>query len=205
MDDNNLNQRIERIHQSLSLLKNKNLAGLKMEVSTSDNFNYIHVDFNNGKTEAELKNSVFSLIANIALLKDHLKVWCEKNKISFNVENVVDSNKNSVAIVNDLNNIEKHLELNRDTRSGFLPKIINLQQALQTSAGSEAGGYAVFTCDPTTGEMKTETGGGGTVTLVINGNIVNEKGEIVGDLMKICSDAIDVWENEITKLGIILV
>ncbi len=199
MDANNLNQRLERIYQSFSLLENNDLSNLRIGMETSNNFNYIHIDFNNGKTETELKNSIFSLIANIALLKDHLKVYCAKNNIDFNVEEVINSNKNNVAIIHDLNNIEKHLELDKPPRSGFLPKIINLQQVLQMSAGSQAGAYTIVTHDIATGKMRTETGGGGTVALVITGNIVNEGGDILGDLLTICSDAIDVWENEINK------
>ncbi len=200
MNIGDINQRLERINHSFVSLKNKNFSQIETSTSVSGDIYSATIDFNGGKTEAELKNSVYLLISNIASIKDHLKAWCLSNSKVFTGDHLIDQDIN-VSIVHDLWNIDKHPEYN-NPRSGFLPKIVNLKQTLLSSVGTGAG-YTIFSFDPSTGENKIESGGSGSVDLSINGNIVNERGEIIGNLVDVCNQALLSWEKELRRLGII--
>jgi hypothetical protein len=201
MDIQELNQRVERIYNSISILEKKDPIGIKKEITLSNDYQNMSVDFGGNKSEAELKNSVFSLVSNIASIKDYIKAWCIKNGKPFNGESIINSNKN-VAVVHDLWNIEKHYELDKPPRSGCTPKIRNLRQSLQIFTGPDKGSHASFTMDPVTGEMKMETGGSGSVSLRITGEVIDENGKGLGDIFSICSKAIEAWEAELKNLGV---
>lgn len=196
-----LDRKIRQMHEALGGLKDSDLSSIKPErLSTHQGF-YFKVDFSQGNTEAGLANIASLLIANIACMKDHLKVWCSKNNKIFEGENLINSDKN-VALIHDLCNIDKHAELNRAPRSGHRPRVQGLSQTLGLSVGTSAGSSAIFTIDPRTGEMKTQTQGDGSVKLVITGQVVNEHGALLGDFAEICETATTVWEQALNRAGV---
>lgn len=196
-----LDRKIRQMHEALGDLKDSDLSSIKPErLSTHRGF-YFKVDFSQGNTEAGLANVASLLITNIACMKDHLKVWCTKNNKIFEGENLIDSDKN-VALVHDLWNIDKHAELNRAPRSGHHPRIQGLSQMLSLSTGTSAGSSAMFTIDPRTGEMKTQTQGGGSVKRVITGQVVDEHGALLGDFAEICEKATAAWEQALNRAGV---
>lgn len=196
-----LDRKIRQMHEALDDLKDSDLSAIKLEcLSTHEGF-YFKVDFSQGNTEAGLANIASLLIANIACMKDHLKVWCLKNNKVFEGENLINSDKN-VALIHDLWNTDKHAELNRVPRSGHCPRVQGLSQTLTLFTGTSAGSRAVFTIDPRTGGIKTQTQGDGSVKLVITGQVVDEHGDRLGDFAEICEKATAAWEQELNQSGI---
>ena len=195
-----LDLKIRQMHRALGDLKQSDLSTIEPEVSFSRRGLYVSVDFSQGSTEEGLANIASLLVANIASLKDHLKVWCNNNSVPFNGENLINTDQN-VALVHDLWNIDKHAELNRTPRSGHLPHIKGLNQMLSVSTGTVAGSSASFTMD-INGEIKVETTGGGNVNLAITGQVVDENEVLLSDFADICEKATTAWEQELKQAGV---
>jgi hypothetical protein len=196
-----LDRKIRQMHEALGGLEESDLSSITPERVTTPHIYYCQIDFSQGTTDVGLANIISLLIANIACMKDHLKVWCAKNGKSFDGENLINTNID-VAIVHDLWNIDKHADLNRPPRSGHRPKVQNLRQSLKLSTGTSAGSAAVFTIDPRTGKVKTETKVGGSVSLAINGDVVDEYGVLLGDFAGICERATTAWEQTLRRAGV---
>jgi len=196
-----LDRKIRQMHAALGGLEESDLSSIAPERIITPHVYYLLVDFNQGTTEVGLANIASLLIANIACMKDHLKAWCAKNGKSFDGENLINTNKD-VAIVHDLWNMDKHSDLNRPPRSGHRPKVQNLRQSLNLSTGTNAGSSTEVTIDSRTGRMKTERKGGGSVNLVINGDVVDEYGVLLGDIASICERATTAWEQTLSRAGV---
>ena len=118
-----LDRKVRQMHDALGTLRTEDLSSLSIETRA----NYIGINFSQGTTLEGLANIASGMIANIACLKDHLKVWCKKNAKRHNCENLINTNKD-VAIIHDLWNIDKHAnstahrgqEPTRDFRIFFL-------------------------------------------------------------------------------------
>lgn len=196
-----LDRKIRQMHEALGNLEESDLSSIKPEQATTPRGYYCKVDFSQGKTEAGLANITTLLITNIACMKDHLKAWCSKNSKAFEGDALINSDKN-VALIHDLWNTDKHAELSSKPRSGHHPKIQGLNQVLSLSTGTSAGSSAVFTFDPRTGEMKTETQGGGSVKLTITAKVVDEHGALLGEFSDICEKATSAWEQALNRAGV---
>lgn len=196
-----LDLKIRRMHEALGGLEDADLTNLKPELFETQDAFYCELNFSQNQTEASLANTAGTLIANIASLKDHLKLWCNKNKRDFKGDELIDTNRD-VAIVHDLWNIDKHAELDRKPRSGHTPRIENLRQSLNLSTGGVAGSSAMFSMDPRTGEMRSQTTGGAKITLSISGEVVSENGKALGDFATICETASDSWKRTLIAAGI---
>lgn len=196
-----LDRKIRQMHQALGDLANEDLSQLKTEYSETDYGFYQKLDFNQGQSDAQLANTATLLIANIASIKDHLKAWCVQNNNSFEGDRLIDSNID-VATIHDLWNIDKHANLNRPPRSGQTPKLINISQQLSLSTGTGGSSSASFSMDPRTGEMKVQTTGSGSVSLVIDAEIVNENNANIGRFAETCERATSAWENALVTAGV---
>lgn len=196
-----LDRKIRQMHEALGGLQESDLSSIQVEHTVTGNHYYCGIDFSQGKTEVGLANVAFLLIANIACMKDHLKVWCSKNNKAFQGDNLI-SNDRNVALVHDLWNIDKHAELNRPPRSGHLPKLHDLHQSLNLSTGPKAGNSTILTFDPKTGEMLINTNDGGSAKLLIGGQVVDEHGALLGDFADICEKATAAWEEALKNAGV---
>jgi hypothetical protein len=198
-----LDLKIRQMHEALNDLVNSDLTNLKVEHVALPGGYYHYVDFNEGQSEAQLANTASSLTANIASIKDHLKVWCTKSGATFEGNKLIASNQD-VAIIYDLWNVNKHGVLNRPPRSGHMPRLENLRQSLGVSTGTSPGAFSVFTMDPKTGAIKTEAGGGGTITLSIDARVVDENGTLLGSFASMCERAATAWEKVLEAAGVSL-
>lgn len=124
-----------------------------------------------------------------------------KNRRPFEGDALIDTNR-EVAIVHDLWNLDKHAHL-RSSRSGYYPKVTNLERAMNLSTGAPPGSYTFFTMDPATGQMQVEAPGG-TVKLIITGDVVDQKGTRLGDIAEICRAAATAWEAILGRAGVTL-
>ena len=111
-----LDRKIQQMHHALGELRSDDVSSISVERRS----NYMGIDFSQGTTPSGLANIASGIIANIACLKDHLKVWCHRNGKTHDYEKLINTNKD-VALIHDLWNIDKHGELNRPPRSGVPP------------------------------------------------------------------------------------
>jgi len=196
-----LNRKIRQMHLTLSNIKKDDLSEMKIERGeTVDGF-YCEINFNNNTSDVELANIASLLISNIACLKDHLKIWCEKNGRSFDGDKLINSNRD-VAIIHDLWNIDKHAELNKPPRSGHYPKLTGLRRVLALLSGPQLGSSSSLSINTRTGEAIVGTSGSGKVQLAIFAQVVDENNNTLGLFQNICEQAAEAWEQEFKKVGV---
>jgi hypothetical protein len=198
---NVLDRKIRQMHAALADLATEDLASVKAEFGSDGVHTYTKVDFDKDSDEIALANAASLLVANIASMKDHLKVWCTVHKVPFSGDALIDSSR-SVALIHDLWNVDKHAELSRPPRSGHTPSLRNLQTMLSISTGTAANSFASWTMDPQTGHMTTDASGGGAVQLTLQAQIVDASGSIVGDFSHTCREAIAEWEKALSAAGV---
>src|SRR3954464_8134261 len=128
-----LDRKIQQMHHALGELRSDDVSSISVERRS----NYMGIDFSQGTTPSGLANIASGIIANIACLKDHLKVWCHRNGKTHDYEKLINTNKD-VALIHDLWNIDKHGELNRPPRSGVPPKTSESQSCTQVGGRSGA-------------------------------------------------------------------
>jgi tetratricopeptide (TPR) repeat protein len=183
--------KIKQARLSLNDLKDQNLKNYDLFYSG-----------NPDKKDMELllKNMSYAAIHNIASLKDYFKEWCNEEKNGIKADDVIDKQKESVAVIHDLWNINKHRKLNSKPRSGTLPKIINLRPEIILITKSN--GYAIISQDSYTGAQLLETNCNGDAYLYIHGDIVDSNNKVIGKLYETCEKALHIWEDTISKAGI---
>jgi len=196
-----LDRKIRQMHLALGDLEKSDLSQLKSTVVEDKGGFYRELDFNQGQSDAQLANTAYLLISNIASLKDHLKAWCKKHGTNFEGDKLINGNVD-VATIHDLWNIDKHAELNRAPRSGRIPRLENLRQDLKLSTGTSANSSALFMMDPRTGKMISQTTGSAKITLSINADVIDENGDRIGDFAKMCEDATGAWEETLLAAGV---
>jgi hypothetical protein len=188
------------MQHALGATRSENLESLRVNLNPFPGARGISVDFNQGRSQADLETAAFGLISNIASIKDHLKLWCQTNGRQFGGEKLINTNRD-VGLVHDLWNTDKHAKLKDPPRSGVRPRLLDLRQGLFISTGTEAGSAVSFSMDMA-GTPTVASSGGGSVRLVIDGNIVDEGGSRVGGLQETCERAIAAWEKELQKSGV---
>ncbi len=197
----NLDLKIRRMHEALGRLEEADIGKVEPKLRETKDWLYFKLDFGKDQTEAELTNTAHLLIANIASVKDHLKLWCSEFEHEFKGDILINENR-SVAIVHDLWNIDKHGSLSMPPRSGYTPKIQDLRQSMTLATGGSSGSSARVQIDPRTGEMKVETTGGAKVNLTITGDVISEAGDALGDFATICTNAAGAWEKTLVEVGV---
>jgi len=196
-----LDLKVRQMHAALDGLSSADLSAISVHIGESENCYYTHVDFNEGTDDAGLANAASLLIAKIASIKDHLKVWCKQQGVPFEGDKLINSNR-SVALVHDLWNVDKHAELRDPPRSGHIPKLIDHRRVLKLSSGAGAGSGSFFSMDPRTGKVTTGTTGGGSVALALVAQVVDENGQSLGEFTQLCTEAIDAWKTALSNAGV---
>lgn len=196
-NDFNINQRLIRLYAAMGRVLEADLGTLTQTSTHSESRMTITLGFQGNDSPADLENAAQLLIANIASLKDHLKVWCQENGHEFVSEALLDRDLN-VAIVHDLWNLEKHGKLNRSSRSGLNPRLQDIVAAMEIPPRAQ------FTLHVMTGQYDTEDGGLGVIRRVIDGDVIDSNGNIIGQFPNICKAAVTSWEQEIGQYGIVV-
>ncbi len=146
--------------------------------------------------DVDAANRASQLLNNIACLKDHLKVWCQKNAQPFGGDTLIDSNR-EVAVVHDLWNLDKHGKLDR-SRSGLYPIWKDPPRSaieLKCGPGTPESGISV---EFFSGSVQTT----GDVGVSIVATVADKDGNVLGSFEKICEKAVDGWKVEFKKVGL---
>jgi hypothetical protein len=160
----------------------------------------LNVEFTDGRSLAEMENLLANLIANVASLKDHLKVWCVEHGVTFPGDNLIDDEL-AVALVHDLWNRDKHGALDRP-RSGHRPLVRDVHQSLAVEPIDGPGSSIEGRFNPETGETRIFAGPNTRLSLVIDGEIVDESGVKLGLVLETCSNALDAWQRTMSACGV---
>ena len=191
-----IEQKIEQMYKALEVMqiteKMSSVPAIKRTAgSLSVSFN-----FNKVADTPTAANKASQLMASIACLKDHLKVWCAKHNKPFAGDALIDSNS-EVAIVHDLWNLDKHGKLNR-SRSGLYPRLESPPHSAMVLK-AEAGKPQPVSFTPVAGGGMIISKG---ASIRIVANVVDKDGNLLGDLEDICEKAVAAWEAELKKVGL---
>lgn len=192
-----LDLRLRQLHQAMGQVRTPNISSVRPVVLSSRKLFYCAVDFSQGKSDAELANTLSLLVTNIACLKDHLKAWCKVHGKPFEGDRLIDSNKD-VAIIHDLWNRDKHFEL-VTSRSKLWPELRDLQRPVKLTP-PKAGGWVAITLNPRSGRL--ETHGTGSVELVVDATVADKEGNRIDNLLSVAERAVSAWERALAAAGV---
>jgi hypothetical protein len=196
-----IGQKLEQLYAALAEMQvTEKLSSIKPTTKIAENQFVTSIDFTMGTDRATAANRVSLLLNNIACLKDHLKSWCKKNGKPFTGDQFINGNRDA-AIIHDLWNLDKHAELNRDSRSGLSPRL--LQDAHTTLTLKGGGEVPPMVTIPLFGGGATQAQGEASLRIVAT--VVDKDGKPIGDLEAICLKAVAAWEAEFVKAGMTLV
>jgi len=191
-----IEQKVEQMYKALEAMEvTEKLASVKPEFRCEGTSFAVRFDFKSGTDTATAANRVSQLLANIACLKDHLKVWCDKNGKPFAGDALINSNRD-VAIVHDLWNLDKHGELKK-SRSGLFPHFLHPPHTSIVLKGG-AGKQPMLQIPVFGGPMQVKDG----ASLRISASVIDKDGNALGDFENICEKAVDAWETEFKKVGL---
>lgn len=193
-----LELRIERLRAALSDATLAEVPPFRWDQLSETNY---RIDFSQTRSPAQIANLAAALIANVACLKDHLKAWCERTGHHFEGDSLIDSDRD-VALIHDLWNRDKHFKLDRP-RSGTKPILSNLTQEVEiASLDGTAGSSIEGLIDSHTGEVRMKAGPNSRISLVVDGEIIDESGAPLGKLSEVCARAIASWTRVLRAAGV---
>jgi hypothetical protein len=89
-----IEQKIEQVYKALEEMQiTEKLPTVKPEIKRTAGSVSFAFDFKKGADTPTAANRASQLLANIACLKDHLKVWCNKQNKPFAGDALIDSNR----------------------------------------------------------------------------------------------------------------
>lgn len=193
-----LTQRLNQMHAALGALSQNDLSNFKPKTEITNAF--VRTEFHFGSELVDLQNQASLVIESLGRLKDHFKKWLLENGMTGKIsEDVVNKNP-SVAIIHDLWNVEKHVELRDPSRSGYEPKLVIHERGLVVGRGNALDSEIRFILDTFTGDFWLEKQGDACIRL--NAEVLDEHGNVLGDFEDICIIAAGVWQAEMRAAGL---
>ncbi len=191
MDFNDLNSRLKRL--SLALDKRYELD-IKPQVNISRKVsgNIHEVDFSFGAMdETEMIERIFSVINNIAGLKDHLKNKLESiGKNPKLVEDMINGSR-TLSLILDLWNQDKHgYPLKKTNRSKLNPQIVNVDQGLVISNSSNKASVSFTITEDNASYSSSEN-----AAIAISGEVIDGSGKFIISVENMFRQAIVDLEN----------
>lgn len=201
MDYNDIHSRMERLYASIDERFDKDIEKhvkrfrTEEDTPTGNKLLKIGVSFNNKNNEAVARNKIFTIIDNLAKLKDHLKnkmasKGLEKNKIELEINSSID-----LQLIMDISNQDKHgSPLTRTNRSGKNPQIQNVTSLLRVSGQSSVKINPFWTKS-----VQVEQG---NADVKIDADITDGNGDKLCSLDQLIDNATLRWEEIIRKYNL---
>lgn len=190
--------RIKQMHAALGAVDELDINAAPAKVGVSSRHFFYSVDFSDGISSVELANQVTLLLTGIGSLKDHYATWCKANGKPCDVKSFIRSDQ-SVAIIQDLWNRDKHPELKKSW-SGLYPELRDVTRVMQLQTQAKKGSISGVFLNPST--MKLESYGDGQASLVIHGEVFDKDEQKVGDFNRIVKRAVNAWEQMLRRSGV---
>lgn len=197
--DSALVERLQRIYSALGGTVEGDMAKLPPVVLMTDNAVLVWQDFTGGLSVAQLTNLAYSLIHNIASLKDHARRVLKTAGIDPEKSEEI-GNVSTLRIIADLSNNDKHGYPPRNGgNSGLSPHLGQVTRILRMVTGGEAGSVTALTFGPTGMVLS----GDGTIEAIITADVLDAEESRIGDLHELCVEGLQLWENGLTGIGIL--
>lgn len=192
-------QKLSQLHYALGVGRDLRIIEDAVSLTVTNMHISMSVDYSSGLSQEELENQKSLLVGLIGSLKDYLKVWCRKHEVPFEGDELINSNQ-SVALVHDLWNLDKHCELQRPSRSKVTPRVVGLQTALSVQVSpNPSSNRRVSTRSVVVSAQSNETV---QISYRIVGRILDERGNDLGDFLDTCELAVAAWEVVMRRSGV---
>lgn len=201
MNENEILRRLNRIKLALGDRSRRPMSEAHPLVINTARFRGVFQDFSGGKSTEQLEIDASTIIGEFMGLRDRVKDWLKvRRRSAETVGNFMKSHK-SVSLLHDLGNADKHGQLTRRTFSGVTPSLRNVHRA------------GKFTTLPKKGPMVGMTMGfdgshqmlgDRSAAVVLMAEVVDEKGNKVGELDELFDDALPRWEQFLQGAGLAL-
>lgn len=200
--DSQLNQRIQRIYAAIGEVTTTDPSTFQSEIRHLGGNNFVAImDFQGALTLEQLQNIIYSVIYNVANLRDHLKIWAKHKEENVKVVDQAVNTSTELKVIIDLSNRDKHGGTPRDGGlSGLLPDLTNYQRKLVIPAMGKENVRSSFTFSLFDGEPEVQFHG--QTHVQISADIVNSKKQKIGDIMKYLDEAVSQWEQVLSIFGL---
>lgn len=194
-------KRINRIDAAIGAIEEDDPTKLKATVIKTEKIKAVIQDFRAGFSDQELLNQVYTLIHNIANLRDHLRKWASHNghnkaKVDQTIDNCFE-----LQIIMDLSNNDKHGYPPRDGgHSGKSPHLIDINRVLRLQTQAKKGSKIGMTIGS---DGVPKFTGNGTAKAVVTGGVIDKDNKRIGDLYDIANIAVEAWEKLLVDFGLI--
>ena len=196
MNADDINSRIKRLYLALGKNVDDNIAEhILIEHRKTKTGGAVSISFGGKDDELELEEQVMSVIAHLAKLKDHLKNELELRGFQRSLIEDEINQSESLQLIIDLDNAEKHGTKLHKPRSDKKPKVINLQHAITQKNSNEP---SVFQINPFSGEFKSSNS-----VITITGDVVDKNGVRICSISNLITEALETWERFIDKYEIL--
>lgn len=202
--DNDLHARIRRLYAATGEAVEHDLTKFPTTVvsgrtASGSKLRGFFQDFSGGRSEAEISNSLHSLIALVAGLEYHLRKWAAHNGKSAGLVQETFNRSDALKIVHDLWNNDKHgyPPLKRNGKSGRAPRLESVHRVMQLRA--EKNSWAMIRIDRHGKPVKS---GDGTAQVVITGDVIDLHGAKIGNVDTILARAVQDCEELLRAFGI---
>ncbi len=150
-------------------------------------------DFRGDKSPEDLVNDAFTLIHNVASLRDHLKKWAQANgRDPKKVDETIRSSRD-LCIIMDLWDNDKHGGTRRDGgRSTLSPRLDEVDRALRLRPLPRKNSGVMVQWGQ---DGRLHASGDGTATVDTSGTVRDAEGQPIGDLQEIVACAVEAWER----------
>jgi hypothetical protein len=201
MSGDDILARLHRIYAAIDAVLESDLTKFPPHIFQDETHFAMYQDFIGGLTPAELTNLAYSVIHNVANLRDHLRRWAVKNGHNPSRIDQAISRSMPLQIITDLSNNDKHGYPPRNAgHSGKAPQLTEIQRVLCLTTAAEAGSSVRVIL---TSSGPKQVSGSGSTSVAITGQVVDAHGTVIGDLYDIEVEALKAWEQELKDLGIL--
>ena len=190
-------KRLGRLHAAVGQTIDTNLENFPATLGQSSKARFVYQDFRGGQSDEELEIILQSLIANIASLFGHLRHWARST--ARGVDNVDEAFNRSLdlRIIMDLWNSDKHPgESRKGGYSKKRPKLANISSVMKMTA--RAGQGATVMTLGVAGKPVCNVPGASRV--VVTADVLDERGNNLGEINDMAERAIQVWEKLVDHL-----
>ena len=197
-----LDKRLARIYSSIDETIDNDPSKFPPKKIATEKMKGIFWDFSGSQSPEDIENLAFSMVHNIANLRDHLKQWAKHNGQDDNRVVTIFKGCEALKIIQDLSNTDKHGGPPRNGGySEKKPKFTNISRIVEVATGTAKGSSAEVRLN-VHGNSEIRSQAGGSVKTIITGDIIDENGDRIGFLHDIAVEAMESWENLLREFGL---
>lgn len=196
--DADIELRLRRLRTAIGDAEESDLQKLAPTVAISDKAILVQQDFNGGLSDEQLLNHAHGVIHQIASMTDNLKRWAAKTGRDKTKVDEVFRSSNSLALLTDIWNLEKHGAPDRNGGfSGKSPHIADVHREMVLTTGSQGVWTGIMV--GMNGAVKF---GDGTAVARLDGDILDGQGTRIAGLRDCIDDALTAWESLLLNFGL---